>query len=76
MCSQAIIDLLQACADDEKCFLDKKILNLAIGNGEIGQLLSEYGFTELYGQEGSNSKRKKVLEKGHYKEIETYIVGK
>ena len=56
--------------------MDTKILHLASGNGQIGQLLSEQGFTELYGQDGSPVKRLMLLDKGYYKDIETFIVGK
>ena len=55
---------------------DAKILDIGAGKGQIGQLLSEQGYTEIYGQEGSDAKKEYLMQKGHYKGIETFIVGK
>ena len=54
---------------------DAKILDLGAGKGQIGKLLSEHGYTEIYGQEGSYAKKQLLMQKGHYKDIESFIVG-
>ena len=53
-----------------------RILNFGAGKGEIGELFQNSGFTHVYGQEGCKRKRSRCLQKGNYKEIESFIVGK
>jgi len=55
---------------------ETKVLDFGVGNGEIGEIFNSLGFTEVYGQEGSAAMRNRQLKKGHYKSIESFIVGK
>ena len=69
MVVQAIKDLIDTGyldANQEEA----KILDFGVTNGEIGELLSNSGFTQVYGQEGCKRRRARSLRKGNYKEIE------
>lgn len=55
---------------------ETKVLDFGVSNGEVGELFSNLGFTEVYGQEGSEQKRARSLKKGNYKAIESFLVGK
>lgn len=75
MAVQAIMDL----AENGYLHLSEtetKVLDFGVCNGEVGELFSSLGFTQVYGQEGNEQKRNRSLKKGHYKEIESFIVGK
>lgn len=50
-------------------------MDIGAGKGQIGKFLSEKGYTEIYGQEGSEAKKQLLMQKGHYKDIERFIVG-
>ena len=75
MVVQAILDLA------ENGYLnlsetETKVLDFGVSNGEVGEIFNSLGFTQLYGQEGSEHQRNRSLKKGHYKSIESFIVGK
>ena len=72
---QAIDELLTNASDSLDSNKDAKILDIGAGKGQIGRFLSEKGYTEIYGQEGSNAKKQLLMQKGHYKDIENFIVG-
>ena len=76
MCVNAILELLAIETEGtDTDGRDSMILDLCAGKGQIGQLLSDQGFIQVYGQEGSQAKKQSLLKKG-YKEIETCILGK
>jgi len=56
--------------------LDAKILDFGAGSGGLGALLAEEGFTNVFAQEGSESKKRSLIRKNLYKDIESFIVGK
>jgi 2-polyprenyl-3-methyl-5-hydroxy-6-metoxy-1,4-benzoquinol methylase len=60
MCVQAIIDIMYQKFDnplDASGYMTgPKVLDFCAGNGQMGHLLAENGFSEVYGQEGSKSK--------------------
>jgi hypothetical protein len=70
MCVQAVLELV---AQDSNL---EKVLDLGACKGDIGQKLTENGLSNVYGHEGSEAKKQRLLKKGAYREIETYIVGK
>ena len=72
---QAIDELLTNASDSFDSNKDAKILDIGAGKGQIGMFLSEKGYTEIYGQEGSLAKKQLLMQKGHYKDIENFIVG-
>lgn len=75
MVVQTILDL----AESSNFHIDveeTKVLDFGVSGGAIGELFSNLGFKEVYGQEGSEQKRARSLKKGHYKQIESFIVGK
>ena len=53
-----------------------KVLDLGACKGDIGQGLAERGLTNIFGHEGSENKKQRLLKKGAYRDIETFIVGK
>lgn len=55
---------------------ETKVLDFGVSNGEIGEIFSSLGFTQIYGQEGSDHQRNRSLKKGHYKSIESFLIGK
>ena len=55
---------------------ETKVLDFGVSNGEVGEILNNLGFTQVYGQEASDLQRNRSLKKGHYKSIESFIVGK
>ena len=55
---------------------EAKVLDFGAGRGHLGQLLTRRGFTEVYGQEGSEAKKQMLLKQGTYRDIEATIVGK
>lgn len=73
MVVQAILDLAES-GYLELDHVKTKVLDFGVS--KVGELFSSLGFTEIYGQEGSEQKRARSLTKGHYKEIESFIVGK
>jgi 2-polyprenyl-3-methyl-5-hydroxy-6-metoxy-1,4-benzoquinol methylase len=75
MCVKAVLQL----EDARGISFDRtttKILDFGCCNGAIGDLLASEGFTEIYGQEGSKSKAKRVMERGVYKEVDSFLLGK
>jgi len=72
MCLSAINELL---ADRPDAF-NHKILDYSAGAGSTGQLLVDHGYSEVYAQEGTLTKKQALERKGIYKDIETYIVGR
>ena len=52
MCVRAITEVV-ARAQSEAESLNAKILDFGAGSGQVGQLLAEAGFTDIYGQEGT-----------------------
>ena len=73
MCVKAVIELQSANGDMGR---EAKILDFSAGKGYIGKSLQEQGFTDVYAQEGSASKKKVLMAKNIYQDIETFIVGK
>lgn len=66
MVVQAILDL----ADNGYLNLkeeETKVLDFGVSNGEVGEIFNSLGFTQVYGQEGSEHHRNRSLQKGHYK---------
>jgi len=55
---------------------ETKVLDFGVSNGEVGEQLDHLGFTQIYGQEGSDLQRIRSLKKGHYKSIESFLIGK
>ena len=55
---------------------DTKVLDFGVCHGEIGEIFNRLGFSEVYGQEGSAHLRKRSMQKGHYKAIASFIVGR
>ena len=53
-----------------------KVLDFGVSDGGVGELLHNLGYSEIYGQTGSEQKQRRVLMKGHYKQIDAFIVGK
>lgn len=88
LCMKAIQEVLQSLttnvSDSEEeskedrlaSVLDAKILDFGAGRGQLGQLLTENGFNNVFGQEGSEAKKQFLLRKGYYADIVSYIVGK
>ena len=37
-----------------------KVLDFGVSNGEVGELLSNIGFSEVFGQEGSEQKQRRA----------------
>ena len=72
MCFEAIVALVAGMEDPT----GMRILDFGAGRGQMGQLLAQHGFTEVYGQEGSLAKKQSLERQGLYKDIETFIVGK
>ena len=76
MCIKAVLDIVDDMGIEDPGF-DSKILDFAAGKGQIGELLTEQGFTEIYGQEGSEPKIHFLRRvEGVYKDIQMFIVGK
>lgn len=75
MCVKAVLNLEDA-HDINFDRTTAKILDFGCCNGAIGELFANEGFSEIYGQEGSKSKAKRVMERGIYKEVDTFLLGK
>jgi hypothetical protein len=75
MVVQAILDL----AENGYLILNEnetKVLDFGVSNGEVGEIFNRLGFSQIYGQEGSDHQRNRSLKKGHYKAIESFLIGK
>jgi len=75
MCVKAVLNLEEA-HDISFDRTTTKILDFGCCNGAIGELFASEGFSEIYGQEGSKSKAKRVMERGIYKEVDSFLLGK
>jgi len=70
MCVNTVFELI---AHDEDL---ERILDFGAGKGDIGARLASRGLTNLYGHDGSQSKKASLMKKGDYREVITFIVGK
>ena len=69
MCVKGVLEVVDEIRIEDPDLVCK-ILDFAAGKGQMGELLAEQGFTEIYGQEGSQSKMFKLRQKVEiYKEI-------
>ena len=76
MCIKGVLEVLDDQGIDDPG-LESKVLDFAAGGGQMGDMLAEQGFTEIYGQEGSQSKLLKLRQKEEiYKDVHQFIVGK
>lgn len=76
MCVRAVLNIVDDMNIEDPGY-DSKILDFGAGKGQLGKLLVEKGFSEVYGQEGSQSKTQFLLNTvGIYKDIQSFIVGK
>lgn len=70
MCVKTVLELTQYDDDLERIF------DLGSGKGDIGKRLVQCGLNNLYGHDGSASKRTSLMKKGSYKDLANFIVGK
>ena len=55
MCLKGVLEVLDEQGIDDPG-LESKVLDFTAGGGQMGDMLAGQGFTEIYGQEGSQSK--------------------
>lgn len=83
MCVKGVLEVIEKVTESSESTSSghqNKILDFAAGKGLVGKKLAAEGFTEIYGQEGSQSKvpylMRKVDDQSVYKDVQTFIVGK